>query len=299
MNDKSMRVLITGGTGLIGRSLSESLLADGHTVVNLSRGGKPSGKPGLLNLKWDGKVVPSEAGDVDAVVNLAGASITGQRWTESYKQVLVDSRVDATKACVDYIKRLEIKPSVFLTASGYNYYGSLPEGPLDEKSPAGDGFMSRICQAWEGASEGSGVRTVRMRISVVLDKDDGPLAKMVTPYKFFVGGPTGTGDQGFPWIHVDDMVSAMRFLIGHQEISGPVNMVSPQPITNQQYSNALGKVLHRPNFFRLGKGLLGLVFGEMSVVLWGGAVVLPKVLKDSGFKWKFVEIEPALRDLLG
>jgi uncharacterized protein len=138
-----------------------------------------------------------------------------------------------------------------------------------------------------------------MRISVVLDKHDGPLARMLTPYKFGVGGPTGTGKQGFPWIHIADLVGGIRFIAEHSTISGPVNMASPKAIRQQDFSDALGKVLHRPNFFRLPKGVLELIFGEMSVVLWGGGFVVPKVLQAAGFKWKFPEIEGALRDLLG
>lgn len=284
---------------MIGRNLSESLLRDGHTVVNLSRGGKPSGKAGLENVRWDGRVVPASVGEVDVVVNLAGASIAGKRWTEDYKAELVRSRVDATEACAEFIRSSARKPSVFLSASGFNYYGDLIEEPVDESSPAGHGFMSGICQAWEEATKDSGIRTVRMRISVVLDPNDGPLAKMMTPYKLCVGGPTGTGKQGFPWIHIEDIVRAMRFIMEHADIHGPVNLVAPTFTTSQGFSDALAKALHRPNFFRLGKGILDMVFGEMSVVLWGGAFVRPNVLQAHGFKWKHPEIGPALKDMLG
>ena len=158
--------------------------------------------------------------------------------------------------------------------------------------------MSSICQQWEAATLGTNARTVTMRISVVLDKHDGPLAKMLMPYKFGVGGPTGTGKQGFPWIHVDDLIGGIRFIAEQSAISGPVNMASPTAIRQQDFSNALAKVLRRPNFFRMPKWLLELIFGEMAVVLWGGGFVIPSVLQTAGFKWKFPEIEPALRDLL-
>ena len=293
-----MRYLITGGTGLVGTHLIESLVADGHTVVNLSRSPKPSNHPQIQNLGWDGKSIPEGAGEVDVVVNLAGASIAGQKWTEAYKQLLVSSRVDATAACRDYIRAQVNKPKVFISSSGYNYYGTLLEAPVDESAPAGDGFMAEICVRWEEAAQGSGIRTTTLRTSVVLDPNEGPLAKMMTPYKFFVGGPTGSGKQGFPWIHIQDMVGAIRFIADNEEIEGPVNMVAPTYTTAQQFSDALAKVLRRPNFLRLGRGVLELIFGEMSTVLWGGAFVEPAVLKRHGFKWVHMDIEEALRSLL-
>lgn len=293
-----MRYLITGGTGLVGRNLIQSLTQDGHAIVNLSRSAKPSTNPLVQNLQWDGKKVPDGVGDVDVIVNLAGASIAGQRWTDSYKSLLMRSRVDATQACRDFIRQAAYKPSVFISASGYNYYGSLFTDTKDETAGKGDGFMAEICDQWEKASQGSGVRTVNMRISVVLDPQDGPLAKMMPAYKFFVGGPTGTGKQGFPWIHIADMVAAIRFIADTPGISGPVNLAAPIATTAQQFSDAVAKVLGRPNFFRLGKGALELIFGELSVVLWGGGFVQPKVLLDHGFQFKHKEILPALQDLL-
>jgi uncharacterized protein (TIGR01777 family) len=293
-----MRVLITGGTGLIGRKLIESLLKDGHQVVNLGRGERPKNPEGVTHVKWDGKTVPDSVGDIDAVVNLAGASIAGQRWSAPYKQVLMNSRVDATLACTEFIQNASHKPGVFISASGFNYYGDLVESEVTENSPAGSGFLSEICRAWEAATADSGVRTVLLRTAVVLDPNDGPLAKMLPAYKLMVGGPTGTGDQGFPWIHIDDMVSAIRFAMENPNIEGPVNMAAPNLITSQEFSNALAKALNRPNFFRLPKPLLEVVFGEMAVVLWGGAFVLPNVLKNEGFQWKYPEIGAALKELL-
>ncbi len=294
-----MKYLITGGTGLIGRNLSKSLLADGHEVHNVGRGLAKKKEKGFHHHQWDGRVVPDSVPKVDVVVNLAGANI-GQRWTPEYKKLLISSRVNATKACVDYINKVGGEGVSFLSASGYNYYGDLLETPVDETAvPADpDSFMSQICQQWEEAAKGTSARTVIMRISVVLDPNDGPLAKMLTPYKFFVGGPTGTGKQGFPCIHIDDIVAAIRFLAEQSSTSGPVNMVSPESITQDEFSDALASQLRRPNFFRLPKGILNLIFGEMSVVLWGGAFVIPKVLMDEGFEYKYPSIKSALKHLL-
>ncbi len=293
-----MKYLITGGTGLVGRKLIDSLLADGHEVHNLGRGSAKGPKPDRLHYhQWDGKVVPVAVPAVDVVVNLAGASI-GQRWSEAYKKLLVSSRVDATKACAAFLK-LHPKPGqTFISASGFNYYGDLLESPVTEASPPGDSFMSSICQQWEQATEGTQARTATLRIAVVLDKNDGPLAKMMTPYKFGVGGPIGNGRQGFPWIHIDDLIAVIRFVAENENISGPVNVVAPEAIRQRDFAAALGKAMRRPSFFRLPKWLVKLVFGEMSVVLWGGAFVLPKVLQSKGFKWKFPAIDAALGDLL-
>jgi uncharacterized protein len=292
-----MKYLITGGTGLVGRHLIADLLKDGHEVHNLGRGKGRPGAQGLHHHQWDGKAVPETVPTVDVVVNLAGASV-GQRWTEKSKAVMVSSRVDATRACADYLKRHSQPGQVFLSASGFNYYGDLLETPVTESSPPGDGFMAEICKQWEAAAQGTPARTVVMRIAVVLDKEDGPLARMLTPYKFFIGGPVGSGKQGFPWIHVEDLVRGIRFLAEKSEISGPVNMVAPQAIQQKEFARTLGKVMGRPSFFRIPKGVLKLVFGDMSVILWGGAFVEPKVLKTHGFQWKYPEIKGALQQLL-
>ena len=293
-----MKYLITGGTGLVGHNLIASLLADGHEVHNLGRGAaKSEGVKGLHFHQWNGKKVPDSVPVVDVVVNLAGASI-GQKWSADYKKLLVSSRVDATKACAEYLRLHEKPGQVFISASGFNYYGDLLDTPVREDSPAGNSFMSSICQQWEAATAGTQARTVTIRIAVVLDQHEGPLARMLTPYRWGVGGPTGTGKQGFPWIHIDDLISVIRFVAENANIHGPVNAASPTAIRQQDFSNALAKVLHRPNFFRLPQWLLNLIFGEMSVVLWGGAFVVPSVLQAAGFQWKFPSIEQALDDLL-
>lgn len=297
-----MKYLFTGGTGLIGSKMIQELLAEGHEIHNMSRSARQSkaaenGSGRVIHHQWNGREIPAEVGEVDVVINMAGASI-GKRWTDAYKKTIYQSRIDATNACANYIRSLENKPSVFISASGYNYYGNLFSQTLDESAPAGEGFMPDVCKDWEAAAEGTGVRTVYLRTSVVLDKDDGPLAQMITPYRFFVGGPTGTGKQGFPWIHLNDMVRAIRFIVATHNLEGPVNMVAPHHGTNQDFSNALAKVLRRPNFFRLPKSLLNIIFGEMAVILWGGGFVAAKKLKDHGFSWTHPDLKEALENLL-
>ncbi|MEM0998559.1 MAG: TIGR01777 family oxidoreductase [Bacteroidota bacterium] len=292
-----MKYLITGGTGLVGSHLIPQLLQEGHEVHNLSRRSRSSKHAGLTHHQWDGKSVPTAVGPVDAIVNLAGATI-GKRWSESYKKLIYDSRVDATTACVNYIQAQQTPPQVFISASGYNYYGNIFTETLDESAPAGEGFMAEVCVDWEAAAQGTGVRTVNLRTSVVLDAKEGPLAKLLTPFRLFVGGPTGTGKQGWPWIHVEDMVRAIRFLADTEGISGPINMVVPRHGNMDDFATTLGKALGRPSFFRLPKGVLEIIFGEMSVVLWGGGFIVPKALQDHGFEWKFPELKPAFTDLL-
>jgi uncharacterized protein len=293
-----MKYLITGGTGMVGRRLIQGLLADGHEVHNLGRGPGAPGPEGLHYHRWDGKSVPDAVPPVDVVVNLAGASV-GKRWTEAHKQLVLSSRVDATKACAAFLNRKPKPGQVFLSASGFNFYGDLPDGPVSEDSPSGDGFLAHVCREWEAAASGTAARTACLRIAVVLDRTEGPLARMMTPYKFFIGGPVGSGRQGFPWIHLDDMVAAIRFLAVENGVSGPVNIVAPQAIRQRDFARALGKALKRPSIMRLPRWVLQLAFGEMSAILWGGAFVEPKALKAHGFQWKHPEIHGALRELMG
>lgn len=288
-----MRILFTGGSGFLGTHLIQRLKSKGHEILNLSR--KVGVAKDAKNIVWDGKRIPDEAGPVDVIINLAGASIADSRWTDKYKKLLIDSRVHATKACVDFIKRQEAKPKVFLSSSGINFFGADSSFDLDEDSAPGDDFMAGICKEWEAVSKGSGVRTVQLRTPVVLAKEGGALSRMLTPFKFFVGGPLGNGKQGFPWIHVDDFVGIVEWIVENEKISGPVNMVAPQVITNREFSKALGKAMKRPSFFRLPKAILKLMFGEMSIVLWGGVKARSKVLENSDYKFIYPDIEKALK----
>lgn len=292
-----MKYLITGGSGLVGSKLISELLEDGHHIINLSRGKRQSDRDGLEEVTWDGKSIPESVGQVDVVLNLAGASV-GKRWTDAYKKTIMDSRVWSTRACVNYINSQEPKPKVFISASGINYYGDLHTKPKSEDDPVGDTFLADVCKAWEVEAEKSTIRTVMMRISPVLDTEGGPLEKLLTPYKMFVGGPTGEGSQGFAWIHLDDMVRAIRFFTGHPKTEGPYNLAAPDMITNKQFANTLGGALNRPSFFRLPKFVLKTIFGEMSTVLWGGLFIKSDKIREAGFEFKFPTINEALTDLL-
>ena len=292
-----MRYLITGGTGLLGTQLINDWLEEGHEVINMSRSGRPSNRKGLTQMKWDGKAIPAEVRDIDVVVNMAGANV-GQRWSDSYKKMIMDSRVNSTRACVEFIKNQEKAPRVFISASGINFYGDNFNEIKSEDDPGGDGFLSGVCQAWENEAWHAPIRTICLRISPVLSTEGGPLEKLITPYKMFVGGPTGTGDQGFSWIHLDDLVEATHFLIKHESAEGPFNLTAPEHVTNRQFSKALGNALSRPSFFRLPKGILELIFGEMSVILWGGTIASCDKLTQAGYQFKFPQLKAAFSDLL-
>lgn len=281
---------------MVGSNFISQLVAEGHEVVNMSRSNKDSGMTGWQNLKWDGRAIPEGVKDIDVVVNLAGANI-GQRWTESYKKTVLDSRVNATRACVDFINSQENKPKVFISASGSNFYGDNYRGIKTEEDGPGEGFLSGVCQAWEAEAEKSDTRTILMRIAPVLSLEGGPLEKLVTPYKMLVGGPTGSGDQGFPWIHLKDLLAAMHFFVENESTEGPYNLSAPQQVSNSEFAKALGKAMNRPSFFRIPKFALQLIFGEMSVVLWGGGNTKPAKLLSEGFHFDFPTIDEALAEI--
>lgn len=294
-----MKILITGGSGFVGSHLIPFLLEKGHEVINLSRSKRDGSHPSLVEAQWDGKSIPASLGPVDVVINLAGAGVGDHRWTADYKKKIMQSRLSVTGACKEFIQASAIKPKVFISASGYNFYGDYYQGIKDEADGPGEGFLSGVCQGWEKAAEGAGVRTVLLRTSVVLGKEDGPLAQMLTPFKWFVGGPLGDGKQGFPWIHIRDMVLAIYHCVNNEQIEGPVNMVSPEKIDNRNFAKTLGQTMGRPAIFRLPKWLLNTVFGEMSVILWGGGLVDCRVLNESGYTFQYPKLKPALENLLG
>jgi uncharacterized protein (TIGR01777 family) len=239
--------------------------------------------------------------EVDAIVNLAGAGLADQRWTDERKKTIIDSRVRAGQAIVEAVRAAQNKPKVLIQSSGVGYYGTSLDAAMTESSPPGNDFLANVCKTWEASTEGveeMGVRRVITRSGVVLDPEGGALPKMLMPFRLFAGGPVGSGRQWLPWIHYYDEVEAVRFLIEEPSISGPVNLTTPQPIRNREFAKAAGRVLKRPAFAPAPGPVLKLIFGEMSVVLLEGQQVLPARLEANRFKFKFPEIEGALRDLL-
>ena len=301
-----MRVIIAGGTGLIGRFLTDSLAADGHEVVILSRGpARARALPaGVLVEHWNGRTVEGWAHWVNsagAVVNLAGTNLASGRWTAARKQLIRDSRLHAGRALVQAIEGAVHKPRVLIQSSGVGYYGFHGEELVQEEDPAGTDYLARFAVDWEAstaAAETLGVRRVVIRSGAVLTTQGGALPKMMLPFKFFAGGPVGSGKQGFSWIHVGDEIGAIRFLIDSDSAHGPFNLVSPQPTTNAEFGRVLARVMKRPFFMPVPAFMLRLVLGELSSVLLEGQRAVPKRLGELGFTFRFPDVVSALTDLL-
>lgn len=281
-----MRIMISGLSGLIGSALQENMKAGGHSVIGLPRTYKD----------------PIDFTDVDAVVHLAGEGIAEGRWTTAKKRRIEDSRVNGTRQLAEQLARSEPKPSAFVCASAIGFYGSRDNELLDENSPAGNGFLPEVCKKWEAAArpaEEAGIRTIHIRTGIVLGKKGGALKKMLPPFKMGAGGILGSGRQYMSWISLDDEVKAIRFLIDTETISGAVNLVAPNPVTNHEFTKVLGKILHRPSIFPMPAFAVRLLFGEMGeALLLGSSRVAPKKLIDAGYEFCHAHLQPALEDIL-
>lgn len=295
----SMRFLITGGTGFIGQHLVKSLTKDGHQVTILSRSDRDSNDRYVSYRKWDGKSMPLAIGLYDVVVNLAGANIGDMKWTKENKELFIKSRVDATRACVNYINSCQRRPKAFISSSAIGYYGGQSEEELTEESAAGTDFVASICKSWEAAAEGAKCRTVKLRISVVLGKEGGPLPQMLTPYRFCLGGRMGSGKQAFSWIHIADLLQAIHLCINNPMIEGPINMASPKWLTQQAFSNELGRAVRRPDLMIIPAFALKFLFGEKATLFLDGQKIVPQKLLDLDFQFKFGHLPDALENLIG
>ena len=300
-----MRVIITGGTGLIGRSLAGVLVDAGHDVVVLTRSpGKTDAPAEISYVAWDGRSADGWGPLVDgagAVVHLAGASIAEGRWTAARRQVIERSRLDSGAAVVAAIRAAQRKPDVLIQASGVGYYGPLGDETVTEKAPAGRDYLARLAVDWENSTaavESLGVRRCVIRTGVVLSTKGGALPRMMLPFRFFVGGPLGSGRQWFPWIHMEDEVGAIRFLLEHPHAKGVFNLSAPAPVRNAEFGRALGKAMGRPALLPLPAFALRLLFGEMATALLDGQRAMPQALSELGYRFRHPAVEPALRDLI-
>lgn len=301
------KIIITGATGLIGRKLSQKLFEAGHQIIIFSRdalSAKKVLKKEFTYIDWDYRKNDNwleSISSADAIVHLAGINLFSKRWNKKFKEEILASRKETTKAVVDAIKLSERKPEVFVSASGVGYYGDCGDKLLDENSPAGNDFLAEVCKVWESEAaevERAGVRRVSVRTGIVLSREDGALKKMLLPFKLFIGGPLGNGKQWFPWIHIDDIVGIYCHAIENQNLSGAVNAASPNICTMKEFARTLGKVLHRPSLFPVPEFALKIAIGEAGkVVLMSQRVEVKKIL-DSGYKFKFEKLEEALRNLL-
>jgi uncharacterized protein (TIGR01777 family) len=308
-----MRVIITGGTGVVGTALTESLVRDGHEVIILSRNpAKAAGRlpAGARAERWDartGRGWEALAEGAGAIVNLAGENIAGNipplsRWTAARKREILESRAHAGQAVVEAVQTAHDKPRVVVQASAVGYYGDGGERVLTEASPRGHNFEAEVSQVWEAATEpveAMGVRRVIARTGLVMSHKGGIFPFIRLQFRLFAGGPLGSGQQWFPWIHVDDHVAALRFLID-SGLSGPVNLAAPEAVRYKDFARTLGKVMGRPSFIPAPAFALRLAMGEKADgLLLSSHREAPEVLLKSGFKFKYPKLEPALSDLVG
>jgi uncharacterized protein (TIGR01777 family) len=301
-----MRITIAGSSGLIGTALVRTLLDHGHQVIRLVRGdAAPDGGEQNNRVRWDpaAGVLPSEALEgVDAVVNLAGAGIGDHRWTDAYKQQLVDSRLDTTRLLAESIAGASAPPAVFLSGSAVGWYGDRGDEALDETATPGTGFLADLCRQWEAATAAAslaGARVVHLRTGIVLSGSGGALKKQLPLFKLGLGGKFGSGRQWQSWISITDHIAAVEHLLT-ADLSGPVNLTAPEPVTNAAFTKALGAVLHRPTLLTIPAfGPRLLLGGELAnALLFTGQRVVPSALVASGFQFAHPTIEPALRAVL-
>lgn len=295
-----MKILVSGSRGLVGSSLVPSLIEDGHEVVRLVRSYPQSG-----DIMWNperGEITASDLEGFDAVVHLAGDNIASGRWTAQKKNAIRSSRIDGTKLLCSTLATLKNKPEVVVSASAIGYYGNRSDEILTESSKPGDGFLAQVCREWEAATmpaQSAGIRVALMRIGVVLSRDGGALTKMLPPFRAGVGGKLGTGKQYLSWISIDDLCSIILYTIKTRKLQGPVNAVSPHPVTNEEFTAALGETLRRPTIFPVPQFAAQLLLGEMAdELLLSSTLVKPEKLVSSGYEFSNPQIQQALKCIL-
>ncbi len=303
-----MRVAVIGGTGFIGQVVIRALRERGDAVIALSRDifrAKEILGDGIELVHWEagGGTGPwtNEISLADAVVNLSGESIFAKRWDSAYKARIWRSRVDGTRQIVEAIGRQQQRPRILINASAIGVYGPRGDEPLDESSAPGNDFLAQMVQAWEAEAakaEALGVRVVRLRTGVVLEKSGGALAQMLPPFKMFLGGWMGTGKQYLSWIHRDDIMGIILYSLTHAEVHGPVNATSPHAVTNKQFSLALGRALHRPVLLPVPAFALKIMLGETAEAILSGQNVVPKAITAAGYQFKYPELDGALQSIL-
>lgn len=296
-----MQILITGGTGLIGRHLIPRLLELGHQITVVTR--TPDKARQILDSRvtiWKGLEDQHNLNGIEAVINLAGEPIADKRWTAEQKERLCQSRWVITQKLVDLIRASDTPPAVLISGSAAGYYGDLGEVVVTEEEPPHNEFTHKLCAQWENianSAQSDRTRVCLLRTGVVLAPAGGILAKMVPPFRLGLGGPIGNGRQYLAWIHIDDMVNGIIWLLDN-DLHGPFNMVSPYPVRNEQFAHALGHALNRPAIVRVPATAMRLLMGESSVLVLGGQRALPKRLEAAGFAFRWYDLEEALADVL-
>ncbi|WP_437613643.1 TIGR01777 family oxidoreductase [Erwinia sp. V71] len=298
-----MHILLTGGTGLIGSYLIPRLLQSGHQVSVVTRDvAAARARLGEDVQFWSGLDQQHDLNGIDAVINLAGEPIADKRWTDEHKQLLCESRWQITERLASLIKASSQPPAVLISGSATGFYGDTGDLVLTEDDPGHDEFTHQLCARWEElalTAESEQTRVCLLRTGVVLAKNGGALEKLRMPFKLGFGGPLGSGKQYVPWIHIDDMANAILWLLDNPSLRGPFNMVAPYAVRNEQFSATLGQAMHRPAVFRTPASAVQLLMGEAAVLVLGGQHVLPKLLEESGFGFRWFQLDEALADVAG
>jgi len=299
---ETKQVLITGGTGFIGQYLAEELMKQGHYITIITRSPdryKAQSAKNQRFISWDD--LSDHMGKMDVVINLVGENLFGQRWTDSVKKKIYDSRILSTRKLVDAMRASVNKPEVLISASGVNYYKEKGDQVITESSEPGDDFLAKVCIDWEKEAELAaelGVRVVISRFGVVLEKDGGVIEKMKLPFSLFAGGPVGSGEQYMAWIHMKDLCRSILFAIETKDLDGVYNAAAPEPVTMNEFAKALGRVMSRPSFFRVPEFALNLILGEAAAPVISSLRVQPKVLQLTGFEFEFEDVEMAIADII-
>lgn len=309
-----MKIILSGGSGFIGRALQQKLSGEGHEVVVLTRKTSSLGSdPKIAGVRpqqirfvpWDGETLGPWAAELEgsaAVVNLAGESIVGRRWTAVQKEKIVQSRIRATKVLVDAMDRVDNRPYVLVNASAVGYYGNVPEAEVTEDSAQGSDFLAHTCGRWEQEARRAeallSIRVVLARMGIVLDQGGGALAKMLPPFLFFMGGPLGSGRQWVPWVHREDVVEILYYAIQNPRVAGPVNVTAPSPVRMQEFCKILGRTLGRPSWAPVPAPALRALLGEMADALLTGQRAKPRKIQAVGYPFRYPDLGPALRNIL-
>jgi uncharacterized protein (TIGR01777 family) len=293
-----MKLLVTGGTGFIGQALCPALARQGHSLIVLTR--NSSRRPpasGITFSSWETGACQRAMETCDGVVNLAGDALVGKRWSGAQKRLIRESRLESTRRLVSTIAVLEKRPAVLISASAIGYYGSHGDEPLTEADPPGRGFLAQLCQDWEAEAQRAerlGMRVVRLRIGLVLGPGGGALAKLVPPFRCWLGGPLGSGRQWVSWIHQDDVVGLIGWALAQPQVQGAVNATAPEAATMRELCRTLGQVLRRPSWMLVPSAALRLLLGEMADVLLTGQRVLPQAALRHGFTFRHPRLQQAL-----
>lgn len=294
------RIVIFGGTGFLGTRLTNKI-KNSYEITIATRGNNLSNKIEGVTYKtfsYSSESFREIIEDSNIVVNFSGASIAGKRWNDEYKKIMYNSRVNTTEMISEAIQSCSKKPHSFISTSATGIYGNRYDEVLKESSALGNDYLASMCVDWENAAMKSGVRTVCIRVGVVLDKTEGGFERMIRPFRFFVGGRLGSGKQYLPWIHVDDIINIYAEAIQNKSISGAINGTAPHPVTNKEFSDAVAKALNKPNLFMVPEFALKIILGEFAKFLTGSQRALPTKLLDINFIFKHKDIYSALEELL-